>query len=177
MGLLRHPWWWLLKRLKDPATWLKLEGGHILRKKTNLLPPMLAKSFDSYKCFTWPWFHDLLFWTENEVSLPLPVLRPDYYGITQSIPWLLMTWRLVSPGHQQSWYWHRINRSMRKDFNYPHYLRVEKLENVDIYISVSWHKFRRTPVNDSSLFSQTPSKQLMSLWKTAWIVSRGIIAL
>ena len=44
------------------------------------------------------------------------------YSRTTSIPWLLMAWLLVSPGHQQQWYWlFRINRSlssMRKDINY-----------------------------------------------------------
>ena len=37
---------------------------------------------------------------------------------TRSIPWLLMTWLLTSPGHQQPWYWrckiHRLLSSMRK---------------------------------------------------------------
>ena len=50
------------------------------------------------------------------------VLVPKYSGITRSITWLLMSWLIASPGHQQPWYWLcRINRSlscMRKDFNY-----------------------------------------------------------
>ena len=37
--------------------------------------------------------------------LTLVVLRLEHSGRTGSIPWLLMAWLLVSPGHQQSWYW------------------------------------------------------------------------
>ena len=31
--------------------------------------------------------------------------RPSYLGLTWSISWLLMSWLLTSPGHQQKWYW------------------------------------------------------------------------
>ena len=30
---------------------------------------------------------------------------PSYPGLTRSWSWLLMPWRLASPGHQQPWYW------------------------------------------------------------------------
>ena len=33
--------------------------------------------------------------------------EPSYLDLTRSISWLLMTWFLVSPGHQQAWYWLR----------------------------------------------------------------------
>ena len=33
------------------------------------------------------------------------LLTLQYFGITRSISWLLMPWRLASPGHQQPWYW------------------------------------------------------------------------
>ena len=32
------------------------------------------------------------------------LLKLEYSGITKSIPWLLMPWLLLSPGHQQLWY-------------------------------------------------------------------------
>ena len=37
--------------------------------------------------------------------LSLKVWVPSYHGLTRSISWLLMPWLLVSPGHQQPWYW------------------------------------------------------------------------
>ena len=54
--------------------------------------------------------------------LTLNVRGPSLLGLTRSISWLLMPWRLTSPGHQQPWYWlYRICRSLsylRKDFEY-----------------------------------------------------------
>ena len=39
------------------------------------------------------------------VCLTHLVLRPECSLRSRSKPWLLMTWRLGSPGHQQPWYW------------------------------------------------------------------------
>ena len=56
-------------------------------------------------------------------GLALLVLKLKQSNIHWSIPWLLMPWLLVAPGHQQQWYWlWRITRSlsfMRKYSNYP----------------------------------------------------------
>ena len=65
---------------------------------------------------------------------PLNVRGPSYLVLTRSISWLLMPWLLMSPGHQQPWYWLtcRIGRFLsylRKDFNYLHRTNV-----------VKWHK-------------------------------------
>ena len=53
--------------------------------------------------------------------LTLNVQGPSYLGLSRSISWLLMSWLLASPGHQQPWYWlRRIGRFLsylRKDFN------------------------------------------------------------
>ena len=38
-------------------------------------------------------------------ELTLNVRGPSYLGLTRSISWLLMSWLLTSPGHQQPWYW------------------------------------------------------------------------
>ena len=50
------------------------------------------------------------------------VMKPEHSRWTRSIPWLLMPWLLLSPGHQQPWHWLcRINWFMsfsKKDFNY-----------------------------------------------------------
>ena len=58
--------------------------------------------------------------------------------ISRSMSWLLMTWRLVSPGHQQSWHWqYGINgplSSIRNDYNQLHHLSVEKWWELQIYI-------------------------------------------
>ena len=55
------------------------------------------------------------------------------------IPWLLMPWLLVSPGHQHTWYCiYRINRSLRlplRDFNCLHHTSVEKRSKMHIYFS------------------------------------------
>ena len=40
----------------------------------------------------------------------LPCERWRHNCITQSIPWLLMAWRCIEPGHQQTWYWHSLPR-------------------------------------------------------------------
>ena len=37
--------------------------------------------------------------------LTLNVRGPSYLGLTMSISYLLMSWLLASPGHQQPWYW------------------------------------------------------------------------
>ena len=66
-------------------------------------------------------------------QLTLDVRGPSYLGLTRSISWLLLPWLLMSPGHQQPWYWLcRIGRfwsCLRKDFNYLRLINVEK-----------WHK-------------------------------------
>ena len=71
-------------------------------------------------------------WNIQDI-LTLSVRGPSYLGLTRSIAWLLMPWLLMSPGHQQPWYWLcRIGRFLsylRKDFNYLHRINVGK-----------WHK-------------------------------------
>ena len=53
----------------------------------------------------------------------------SYLGLTRSISWLLMPWLLMSPGHQQPWYWlYRIYRPfsyLRKDFKHLCQINVE----------------------------------------------------
>ena len=67
-------------------------------------------------------------WTYD--ALTLNVRGPSYLCFTRSISWLLMPWLLMSPGHQQQWYWLcRIGRSLsylRKDFNYQCHINVEE---------------------------------------------------
>ena len=67
------------------------------------------------------------------IILTLNVWEPSYLSLTRSISWLLMPWLLMSPGHQQPWYWLcRIGRFLsylRKDLNYLRHTNVEK-----------WHK-------------------------------------
>ena len=60
------------------------------------------------------------------------MLGPGYLARTRSIPCLLMSWLLASPGHQQTWHWldwiHRSLSSMRKVVNdlHQHNLRYWK---------------------------------------------------
>ena len=67
------------------------------------------------------------------VDLTLNLRGPSYRGFTRLISWLLMPWLLVSPGHQQPWYWlSKMGKSWyytRTDFNYLWYISVEE-----------WHK-------------------------------------
>ena len=62
--------------------------------------------------------------------LSLLLLKLEYSGRTGPIPWLLMAWLLVSPGHQQPWYWPcTINMFLsvrRKNFNNLCHLSFEK---------------------------------------------------
>ena len=73
-----------------------------------------------------------------------------------SIPWLLMSWLLASPGHQQPWYWLCwIGRSLpysRRNFNYLCLISVEEWHKILIYVYVHSDKFNtlRVKVGDIS---------------------------
>ena len=77
----------------------------------------------------------LLFFSSE---LTLNVQGRSYLGLTRSISWLLMTWLLTSPGHQQPWYWLcRICRSwfyLRKDFKYLCHINVEQWHKMYMFI-------------------------------------------
>ena len=64
------------------------------------------------------------------LSLTLNMQGPSYLGLTRSKSWLLMPWLLVSPGHQQPWYWLcKIGRAWsytRKDLHYLWLVSVEE---------------------------------------------------
>ena len=81
--------------------------------------PMLTKNFDTIMASL----------AHNELTTFL-VLTLEYCGRTMSIPWLLMPWLLMSPGHQQTWHWLcRVNGSLsstRRDFNHLCHLSHEK---------------------------------------------------
>ena len=68
------------------------------------------------------------------------VQKLKYSWITRSMSWMLMTWFLVVPCHQQKY--HRLcmingSLSMRKDSKYLCILRFEKWRKMQIYFSVS----------------------------------------
>ena len=54
--------------------------------------------------FTSRYLHSIFIISVQNVPSVL-TLKPDQCGLTRSIPWFLMPWFLVSPGHQQPWYW------------------------------------------------------------------------
>ena len=62
-----------------------------------------------------------------------------------TVSWLLMSWLLTSPGHQQPWYWlcrrGRFLSYLRKDFNYVRHINVEKWHEMWIYVYVPSEKF------------------------------------
>ena len=70
------------------------------------------------------------FQASNDIFVTLPVVKPEYYGTTKSIPWLMMPWYFALPGHQQPRYWlcciDKSLSSMMKDFNYLQHTSVEK---------------------------------------------------
>ena len=86
------------------------------------------------------WCHIPSQWSNNgdefaahlvmKISLTLNMWEPSYLGLTRTISCLLMPWLLVSPGHQQPWYWQcstgRILFYLRKDFNYLCHINVEE---------------------------------------------------
>ena len=59
----------------------------------------------------------------------------------RSISWLLMPWLILSPGHQQQWYWLcRINlslSSMWKNFNHQCHFSFQQWSKMWIYFHVS----------------------------------------
>ena len=68
------------------------------------------------------------------IDLPHQGVVDSYnLSLTRSISWLLMPWLLISPGHQQPWFWlcriGRLLSYLRKDFKYLRHINVEK-----------WHK-------------------------------------
>ena len=77
-------------------------------------------------------------------SLTLNMRGLSYPGLTRSISWLLMSWLLASPGHQQPWYWLcRIGRSLsylRKDINHQCHINVEEWHKMWIYVLCSLWK-------------------------------------
>ena len=58
-----------------------------------------------------------------------------YFIQTGSIPCLLMTWLMMSPGHQQTWYWlHNISSILS-------YTRVN-FTNIDYFNDENWYKMQ-----------------------------------
>ena len=70
-------------------------------------------------------------------ALTLLGLKREYSWRNRSIPWLLMLWRLLSPGHPQPWHWLcRISEclsSMREYFCYHTYI-ILMLRNENILL-------------------------------------------
>ena len=66
--------------------------------------------------------------------------EPDYFRITRSISWLMVTLLRMSPGQQQPWHWiYRINESMssiRKDIYFLCHLSVEKWSIIEICFEI-----------------------------------------
>ena len=108
----------------------------------------------------------------------LLMLRLEYCRRTGSIPWLLMPWLLVSPGHQQPWHWWcRINESLpsiRKDFSHLHLLSVEKWQKIMTYSDNSWNKIQHDK-NEPTVLGMIWDEYINSLWHsdTTWTYRFG----
>ena len=110
------------------------------------------------------------------------VWKQEYSARTRSVPWLLMTWFLGLPGHQQPWYWLcLINKSLsliRNDFNCLCHLSVEKWLKKCKYIFIfPKNEFRATRSNslwpsDAICWHRTGSKLAQVAWQhqaVTWI--------
>ena len=76
-------------------------GGFPSQKSIN---PLRAKFFRG-NINIYLHFMSLLHIDMTQVFKLLPQVRPGLEYSTQSISWLLMSWRRKEPGHQQPWYW------------------------------------------------------------------------
>ena len=87
------------------------------------------------------------------------IVLPHYSSQIKSIPWLLMTWVLVSPGHQQTWFrLYGVNKSLlstKKD--YLLLPSVEKWLKLLIYFYLPLTEFTKTRVK---AFSQGKSQRM-----------------
>ena len=65
-------------------------------------------------------FHAIpLLWLGTGIWNPSSSKTKTYLYSTESISWLLMSWLLASPGHQQPWYWF-LPRTLRVNFTWGH---------------------------------------------------------
>ena len=83
-------------------------------------------------------YHDKSAWVAALMLLTLWVLSPEYSERSRSIPLLLMSWFLVSPGHKQPQYWLcRTNGSLssaRKNFNDLYHNNLNKYYKIYIFL-------------------------------------------
>ena len=82
----------------------KLSSRSILSDKFNisLNGPFSNQSYNTYivlGCLLTKWLSKVF------IILTLLMLKAEYCVIIRSIPWLLIPWLLVLPGHQQPWCW------------------------------------------------------------------------
>ena len=81
------------------------QGRHLHLKRTAIkaINPLHAKFFRG-NISIYSHFMSLLHIDMTQVLKILPQVRPGPIYSTQSISWLLMSWRHKEPGHQQPWY-------------------------------------------------------------------------
>ena len=120
------------------------------------------------------WLHSVKMnsvYLEMCILIPL-LLKMGYFWITGSIPWRLMSWLLVLPGHQQPWYWQcRINGLLsltKQDFYYLWLISVVKWCKYIRVFYVTWNKFSRSPVNSWHRPSCTMTSDIISTYPRIW---------
>ena len=101
---------------RDVAHLVRLNVGKSWEKSAKSFDAGLSSAFNNSTLTHWP-------------LLTLNVRGPSYLSLTRSISWLLMSWLLTSPGHQQPWYWLcKICRSwsfLMKELQYLCHVNVE----------------------------------------------------
>ena len=109
-------------------------------RQTSLYSESKYNSFHSRECF-WKYCLQNVSHFVRSLCVNPSGAELEYSGMNRSIPRLLMTLLLKSPGHQQPCYWLcKINMSIfstMMNFNVLHHTSIKKWQNIQIYFYVS----------------------------------------
>ena len=81
--------------------WINIISRRVKRYGCNLDFEMLSHTLSNGLFL---WLYDCKF-ISNQFCLNCLVLRLKYFRQTMAVPWLHMPCLIVSPGHQEQWYW------------------------------------------------------------------------
>ena len=88
----------------------------------------------------WPFCRGIRKWPEKYKKHLSLTCGKSYSGLTRPLLWMLLSWFLASPGHQQPWYWLLIlSRSFPytgKNLKYLRHFNVEEYIYIFVYLCV-----------------------------------------